>query len=239
MIRCVHGMPELPRGSSKRKAVLYGMRNPAARGLPGVRRPQSAERRGTTNLDKRTLSERDICTSFWEPLPAKGRRHAADMPVSTKMSSRPEELHLRALPEPCMTLSSHTAPDVRPSPWHNVQWASQRAATGSSTAPTVNSSKPGSSRPLRPPRLRASRISGVRDEGPQSASGRSSFPAETANGPLHPPNRGKSRVFRGDGELRVSAGLRGGPGRTRTGNQTVISSMLLPQQPASFQSMTG
>ena len=31
-----------------------------------------------------------------------------------KLSSRPEELHLRALPEPCMTLSSHTAPDVRP-----------------------------------------------------------------------------------------------------------------------------
>ncbi len=37
------------------------------------------------------------------------------------------------------------------------------------------------------------------------------------------PNRGKSRVFRGDGELGVSAGLRGGAGRTRTGNQTVIS----------------
>jgi fatty-acyl-CoA synthase len=32
------------------------------------------------------------------------------------MSSRPEEFHLRALPEPCMTLSSHTAPDVRPLP---------------------------------------------------------------------------------------------------------------------------
>src|SRR5215510_8798840 len=30
------------------------------------------------------------------------------------LSSRPEEFHLRALPEPCMTLSSHTAPDVRP-----------------------------------------------------------------------------------------------------------------------------
>jgi hypothetical protein len=29
-------------------------------------------------------------------------------------SSRPEEFHIRALPEPCMTLSSHTAPDVRP-----------------------------------------------------------------------------------------------------------------------------
>ena len=32
------------------------------------------------------------------------------------LSSRPEEFHLRALPEPCMTLSSHTAPDVRPLP---------------------------------------------------------------------------------------------------------------------------
>ena len=31
-------------------------------------------------------------------------------------SSRPKEFHLRALPEPCMTLSSHTAPDVRPLP---------------------------------------------------------------------------------------------------------------------------
>src|SRR6516165_8021238 len=34
--------------------------------------------------------------------------------VLPPVSSRPEELHLRALPEPCMTLSSHTAPDVRP-----------------------------------------------------------------------------------------------------------------------------
>src|SRR5215472_1304676 len=34
--------------------------------------------------------------------------------VLPPMSSRPEEFHLRALPEPCMTLSSHTAPDVRP-----------------------------------------------------------------------------------------------------------------------------
>src|SRR5262249_60614568 len=30
------------------------------------------------------------------------------------VSSRPEEFHLRALPEPCMTISSHTAPDVQP-----------------------------------------------------------------------------------------------------------------------------
>src|SRR6266852_6850965 len=37
------------------------------------------------------------------------------------------------------------------------------------------------------------RISDVRDEGPQSASGWSSFPAETANGPLHPPQTAENR----------------------------------------------
>ena len=39
---------------------------------------------------------------------------AAAVPILLSLSSRPEEFHLRALPEPCMTLSSHTAPDVRP-----------------------------------------------------------------------------------------------------------------------------
>jgi hypothetical protein len=43
-------------------------------------------------------------------------RAEARGPHSTQMSSRPEEFHLWALPEPCMTLSSHTAPDVRPLP---------------------------------------------------------------------------------------------------------------------------
>jgi hypothetical protein len=33
-----------------------------------------------------------------------------------EVSSRAEEFHLRALPEPCMNLSIHTAPDVRPLP---------------------------------------------------------------------------------------------------------------------------
>ena len=32
------------------------------------------------------------------------------------MSSRAEGLHLRALPEPYVNLSIHTAPDVRPLP---------------------------------------------------------------------------------------------------------------------------
>ena len=34
----------------------------------------------------------------------------------TRLSSRPEDFHLRALPEPYMNLSIHTAPDVRPVP---------------------------------------------------------------------------------------------------------------------------
>jgi len=33
-----------------------------------------------------------------------------------ELSSRPEEFHPQALPEPCMNLSIHTAPDVRPLP---------------------------------------------------------------------------------------------------------------------------
>ena len=41
--------------------------------------------------------------------------------VRTAMSSRPGDFHPEALPEPCMTLSSHTAPDVRPLPWHSGQ----------------------------------------------------------------------------------------------------------------------
>src|SRR6516164_9228596 len=36
------------------------------------------------------------------------------VPVLLSLSSRPEEFHLRALPEPCVTLSSHTAPVVQP-----------------------------------------------------------------------------------------------------------------------------
>ena len=37
-------------------------------------------------------------------------------PHSARLSSRAEEFHLRALPEPCVNLSIHTAPDVRPLP---------------------------------------------------------------------------------------------------------------------------
>jgi hypothetical protein len=52
------------------------------------------------------------CDGSIAPIPAV--RGATIEPLES--SSRPEEFHLRALPEPCMTLSSHTAPDVRPLP---------------------------------------------------------------------------------------------------------------------------
>ena len=35
------------------------------------------------------------------------------------MSSRPEDSHLRTLPDPYVNLSIHTAPDVRPFPWQS------------------------------------------------------------------------------------------------------------------------
>jgi hypothetical protein len=40
----------------------------------------------------------------------------ADVVFGPFMSSRPEESHPRALPKPCVNLSIHTAPDVRPFP---------------------------------------------------------------------------------------------------------------------------
>jgi hypothetical protein len=42
--------------------------------------------------------------------------HAVDMAKLTRLSGRAEEFHLRALPKPCVNLSIHTAPDVRPLP---------------------------------------------------------------------------------------------------------------------------
>jgi hypothetical protein len=45
----------------------------------------------------------------------------ADMAKSTRVTSRPRDFHPRALPEPYVNLSIHTAPDVRPLPWHSGQ----------------------------------------------------------------------------------------------------------------------
>ncbi len=56
----------------------------------------------------------------WLATSGRIRSHRANgligVSLATAMSSQPEDFHLRLLPEPCMTLSSHTAPDVRPLP---------------------------------------------------------------------------------------------------------------------------
>ena len=58
------------------------------------------------------------------------------------LSSSPEDFHLRALPDPYVNLSIHTAPIVRPLPWHNDQWAksfgfARRNRSNQSLAPLV------------------------------------------------------------------------------------------------------
>ena len=50
-----------------------------------------------------------------EPIPGRAENICSQRAFRL-LSSCPEEFHLQALPEPCMTLSSHTAPDVRPLP---------------------------------------------------------------------------------------------------------------------------
>src|SRR6476646_4312594 len=62
--------------------------------------------------------------------------------VHQALSSRPEDSHLRALPDPYVNLSIHTAPDVRPFPWPSRQWAksvgfARRSRSNQSRAPLV------------------------------------------------------------------------------------------------------
>src|ERR1700680_4768605 len=63
-------------------------------------------------------------------------------PAGLSLSSGPEDFHLRALPEPYVNLSIHTAPIVRPLPWHSDQWArslgfARRNRSNQSLAPLV------------------------------------------------------------------------------------------------------
>src|SRR5262245_26068905 len=67
----------------------------------------------------------------------------------------------------------------------------------------------------------------------KTASARSSLWPETARPVLALENARNLRAIRETPGNLGSRRMRGGAGRTRTGNQTVISSMLQPQQPAS------
>src|SRR5712692_4664505 len=65
-----------------------------------------------------------------------------DTHKSPVLSSRPVDFHPQALPEPYVNLSIHTAPDVRPLPWHRDQWArslgfDRRNRSNQSLAPLV------------------------------------------------------------------------------------------------------
>ena len=61
----------------------------------------------------RPISHRDLTSAFG----VKRKWVAQQSPLlRSKMSSRAEEFHLRALPKPCVNLSTRTAPDVRPFP---------------------------------------------------------------------------------------------------------------------------
>src|ERR1700758_819029 len=83
----------------------------------GLARAQQA---GSVQEGLKLASE--VCSECHLVVKSPGRSTDPDAPpfatiANTKgVSSRPEEFHLWALPEPCMTLSSHTAPDVRPLP---------------------------------------------------------------------------------------------------------------------------
>ena len=70
------------------------------------------------------------------------RRSALPRERFRPLTSGPEDFHLRALPEPYVNLSIHTAPIVRPFPWHSDQWArslgfARRNRSNQSLAPLV------------------------------------------------------------------------------------------------------
>src|SRR5580698_4007920 len=62
----------------------------------------------------------DHCFSADQRLAAPGLRDMAEQPM---LSSRAGEFHPRALLEPYLKLSLHTAPDVRSLTCRNLQWA--------------------------------------------------------------------------------------------------------------------
>src|ERR1700682_1241047 len=78
------------------------------------------------------------------PVPSTSAHWGSDRRIvkPTCLSSGPEDFHLRALPEPYVNLSIHTAPIVRPFPWHSDQWArslgfARRNRSNQSLAPLV------------------------------------------------------------------------------------------------------
>jgi hypothetical protein len=60
----------------------------------------------------------------WNQVGSRAKADFASGPAANdllRLTSRPRDFHPRALPEPYVNLSIHTAPDVRPLPWHSGQ----------------------------------------------------------------------------------------------------------------------
>ena len=72
-----------------------------------------------TGVGRRRANQLDDCAiaAQWLAPPIDGDEREQAM-----LSSRAEEFHPRALPEPYLNLSIHTAPDVRPPTCRNLQW---------------------------------------------------------------------------------------------------------------------
>src|SRR5271166_5685405 len=85
--------------------TLSALSPPHHRPLPANRSPDQRNH-GSTAVSTRVLQH--------NPSRATERLRCRQM---TRWSSRPEESHPRALPDPCVNLSIHTAPDARPFPW--------------------------------------------------------------------------------------------------------------------------
>src|SRR5271165_2050254 len=73
-----------------------------------------------TGLGRRRADQLDDGKAIGERPAAPALGDVAEQPV---LSSRPGEFHPRALLEPYVKLSLHTAPDVRPPTRRNPQWA--------------------------------------------------------------------------------------------------------------------
>src|ERR1700730_13438726 len=122
-------IPPAPvRLDGRQRRERFPIARPRSRGSPALHCDAGPKQRNTAGDQE--LQNRTTCRSsgvsaglFWYPWDELIRiERVGSLALSggaynkckaTRLSSRPEEFTLRALPEPCMTLSSHTAPDVR------------------------------------------------------------------------------------------------------------------------------
>ena len=77
---------------------------------------QSRPELSAEDVDAQVLDIVRALVAELHPSLVDARRVRLDSNLDRDLASRPREFHRRALPEPCVNLSIHTAPDVRPLP---------------------------------------------------------------------------------------------------------------------------